>query len=362
MAENEAGSEKTEQPTAKKLSEAKEKGQVPKSQDLNAAIVLLASLLMLMVFGGDIQQRLVVFTQECMNQATNTQLSVEWFLAENPRWLQVLSWMVGPFMLVLAILTLFGTVMQTGLMWTLKPMLEPDFKKMINPIPGILKIFKKDNWFRLVMSVIKLAVIAAIAYLVIADNTTAIIGLSSLEIESIFPVSASLSVELGLKMAIAMLILALLDFQYQKYSMTTQLKMTKDEVKEETKSMEGDPKIRQRRRSIQMRLARERMMKNVAEADVVITNPVELAVALKYDQELSDSPIVVAKGARLMAQRIKEIAYSSEVPVVEHKPMARALYEAVEVGEMIPERLFKGVAEILAYVWEANKKREKSAS
>jgi len=362
MAENEAGSEKTEQPTPKRLSEAKEKGQIPRSIDLNGAIILLTSLCMLWVFGGGMKNRLVHFTRECFNYITHTHISLEWLLAENPQWIKVIMMIVAPFMLVLMILTLAVSIFQSGLIWTLKPLTEPDFSKFINPFPGIVKIFKRDNWVRLLMSIGKLMLIAIVAYWVISANMDLLTTLSFLEFDSIMSISSEISIDLGIKMALAMLVLAIIDFQYQKFSMTEQLKMTKDEVKEETKAMEGDPKVRQRRRSIQMRLARERMMKNVSEADVVVTNPVELAVALKYDGEVNDSPVVVAKGARLMAARIKEIAYASSVPVVEHKPMARALYEAVEVGEVIPERLYKGVAEILAYVWEANQRRKKAAS
>lgn len=362
MAENDAGSEKTEQPTAKRLSEAREKGQIPRSVDLNAALGLLAGMLLLWMLGTGIMERLVGFTRHSFDYLIETQMSLGWFLGTCPEWIWLTLVIVAPFMAVLSILVLASSLLQVGFNWTTKPLTEPDFKKIINIVPGIVKIFKRDNWVRLLMALAKTVIVMLVAWSVIMKYVDTIYMLGAHSLGTLFDVSMSMSLELGLKMALAMLILAFLDWQYQKFTTNESLKMTKDEIKEETKSLEGDPKVRQRRRSIQMRMARERMMKSVSEADVVVTNPVELAVAIRYDENKMDAPVVVAKGARLMAARIKEIAAINEVPVIEHKPMARALYEAVEVGEMIPDRLFKGVAEILAYVWEANTRRKQRAS
>lgn len=359
MAENEQGAEKSEQPTAKRMSEARNEGNLAKSQDLNVALGLLAGMGLLALFGGSIFDRIVIWTQMIWREMATAQPDIEWFLAESPAWLAFLISLVAPFMGLLALLTILLTISQVGLLFTVKPF-QPKFSKFLNPIPGLLKMFQRDSWVRLLMSLAKVAIVTAVAYVVISSELSAVASIGLYPLESIFSDVSAMSLDLGIKMALAMLILAIIDWRYQKFTHNEQLKMTKEEVREETKQMEGDPKVRQRRRKIQMELARERMMKSIESADVVVTNPIELAVALRYDPDLDAAPKVVAKGARLMAQRIKEIARMNEVPIYEHKPLARALFEAVEVNETIPERLYQGVATILAYVYESSNSHKRS--
>jgi flagellar biosynthetic protein FlhB len=359
MADNENGSEKTEQPTAKRLSEARNQGNIPKSTDLNNALGLLTGMLLLIVFGSDIHDRLLRFLQRCYGTMGHVQVSIEWFLSEIPNWLSLMAALVVPFLLTLALLTIVLTLMQVGPMFTFEPM-KPDIVKILNPIPGLLRLVKKETWVRALMSLGKVLVVASVAWSVLDPKLDALVALGAHPRTTIFSFVVDLMIELGIKMALAMLLLSIIDFFYQKNKHNEDLKMTKEEVKEEAKQMEGDPKTRQRRRKIQMQMARERMMKSVQEADVVVVNPVELAVALKYDPEKDAAPKVVAKGARLMAKRIKDLAREAGVVIYEHKSMARALYEAVEVNEEIPDDLYSGVAMILSYVWQMNDDRSRS--
>ncbi|MGE4159515.1 MAG: EscU/YscU/HrcU family type III secretion system export apparatus switch protein [Planctomycetota bacterium] len=359
MAENPEGMEKTEEPTARRLEEARERGQVARSQDLNAAVILLASMLLLAALGDGMGSRLVEFTRECFTRMADPAGSVEWFLSESPRWLSVLLIVLAPFMISLAVITYVLCLTQVGFMFTLKPLM-PDFTKMMDPLSGIAKIFEKENAIRLLMTLGKTAIIVWVAAVLIGDNLNMLCSLGLFEFDSIFTQSAHLSFDLGVRIALVMLLLALLDWRHQRQSTRKQLMMTREEVKEETRNMEGDPKIRSRRRAMQMRLIRERMSRSVKDAKVVITNPVELAVAIDYDMERDVAPRVVAKGARLMAAHIKDLARENDVPIVVNRPLARALYEAVEVGEVIPEKLYKAVSEVLAYIWSADEMRRAS--
>jgi flagellar biosynthetic protein FlhB len=247
-------------------------------------------------------------------------------------------------------LALLSNLLQVGFLMTGQP-LRPNLNK-INPLTGFSRVFNSRTLVQLVMNLLKLALVCFVAYVSVRGKWSAIL----LALEAAGGEQAVLLSQVvygvGLRMALVLLVLALLDYGYQRLRHEKDLRMTKEEVKEEMRRMEGDPIIKQRRRRMQFAAAMQRIRKNVPTADVVVTNPTELAIAIKYDAESMRAPTVVAKGRGLLAQKIREIAIQHGVPIVEKKPLAQALYKTVEVGQEVPEQFYKAIAEILAYVYE----------
>jgi flagellar biosynthetic protein FlhB len=342
--------EKTEAPTPKRLQEAREKGQVAKSADLTAAIGLLAALIVLNMYGPSILQGF-------------KELMIESFAIDkiptNPSQALDESWqllfrksgaIVGPIFIVLSVVAVLVNISQVGFLLSAKP-ITPSIDK-ISPLQGFKRLFSMRTTMRFIMSMIKVILIGWIAYLTIQNYMPELIGLVGISAIEVIGHSSHMVFILGLRMAALLLFLAILDYAFQKWQMTKDLRMTKQEVKEELKRMEGDAIMRQRRRAVARELASQRMSQAVPNADVVITNPTHLAIALKYDHETMGSPKVVAKGADYMAARIRKIAMESGVPIVERKPLARALYKACDIGDFVPPELYKAIAEVLAYIFE----------
>jgi flagellar biosynthetic protein FlhB len=245
--------------------------------------------------------------------------------------------------------------MQVGFNLTTKR-LQPNIGAL-NPLKGFGKIFGKGKGtMHLAMSMAKLSLVALTAYSAIHSRIDTIITCQQLTHMQIFGLGADIIYQIVLRIAILLLILAIIDYAYQKWQMEQQLKMTKQQVKEEMRSMEGDPKIKQRRRQLAIQMIQKRLQKDVPTADVVVTNPTEYAVAIKYDPDAMHAPKVVAKGQGFIAQKIRELAVANGIPILERKPLARALYKLVEVGQEIPEQFYSAVAEILAYVYELSGK------
>jgi len=244
---------------------------------------------------------------------------------------------------------------QVGLLLTWYPLL-PSLSK-INPLSGLKRLFSIRSVMLAVTSFGKLLVVALVAYLTLSGSAAAIIHAFTFGFRDVFTLGSTLMFRLGMRLAVALLILAILDFAWQRYRHERDLRMTKEEVKDELRSMEGDPHIKRRRREVQLQLIIQRLRKDVPTADVVVTNPTHVAVAIRYDAEAMIAPKVVIKGADRIALRIRQIAAEFGVPIVERPPLARALYESVEVGEYVPERLYRAIAEILAYVYELTGRR-----
>ena len=342
--------EKTESPTPRRLADAREKGQVAKSADLSAAVGLLAGLVLLKVFGDNVFGG---FMSIMTNAFALHEMPADPLSAFNANWYLVLRttlYMLGPFMLALFVVAIVINLMQVGFLASSKP-ITPSADK-ISPLQGFKRLFSTRSAVRLAMSLIKVIIIGTVAGWTISDYLPRLTGLNNLTFKEVIAAGAEMMFVLGLKMAAVLFVLAIIDYAFQRLQLLKDLRMTKEEVKEELKRMEGDPIMRQRRRNVARQLAMQRMSQAVPNADVVITNPTELAVALKYDPDERDAPKVVAKGAGYLAARIREIAVENGVPIVERKPLARALYKACEIGDTIPEDLFKAVAEVLAYVFE----------
>jgi len=261
-------------------------------------------------------------------------------------------------MLVLCIIAILSNYLQTGLIWSVET-LTPKMSK-INPIEGVKKMFSMRSLVELAKSIAKILIVGWAAFSVLKDNVSHLIPLVYQGKAQIISMLADISLQVTTRCCYVIAILAILDFLYQKWDFEKNLKMTKQEVKDEFKQTEGDPMIKSRIRSIQREMARKRMMQEVPKADVVITNPTHLAIALRYDLENMISPMIVAKGANKVAFRIKTLATENHIPVVENRTLAQNLYK-LDIGEEIPPHFYQAVAEILAYVYSLKKKGSSKA-
>ena len=346
--------EKSEAPTARRLQEAREKGQVAKSMDLTAALCLLVAMMGLNFFAADMTTQIMEFFDWALSL---DRVAVTGKLAFEQGGAMAIKYLVkilGPIFLVLFLASYLSNLFQVGFMITSKP-ITPSFQK-ISPASGIKRLFSAQSAVKTVLSLAKVIIIGTVAGITIANSMNKIVALSTLSFIDIVAVAGQMTFILGIRMAMVLLVLALMDYAYQKYKHYNDLKMTKEEVKEEMKRMEGDPIMKQRRRAVARQLASQRTAQAVPKADVIVTNPTELALALKYDPDTMAAPKLVAKGSGYMAARIRRIALDSGVPIVERKPLARALYKSCEVGDQVPPELYKAVAEVLAYVFELNEK------
>ena len=254
-----------------------------------------------------------------------------------------------PFMAFGFVVTLLVSIVQVGWKVSTKPM-KPELSKL-NPLNGFKRIFSKDSLFELVKSILKIVIIIYIAYTSIKDNANDLFALYDLGLNQAVALVGTLIINTGIKISIVYLVIGLADFIYQKHRFNEDMKMTKQELKDEYKNTEGNPEIKGRQRQRMREASQRRMMQDVPKADVVITNPTHLAVAIKYDAEVSRAPIVIAKGEDYLAQKIREKAKENHIEIVENKPLARMLYANVDIGAEIPPELYQAVAEILAMVY-----------
>jgi len=341
--------DKTEMPTQRRLEEARERGQVPRSQDLTAAIVLLAAVAALMMTSGQLMQSLAAMLREMLQFGDVHTKPVDEVFGETIAAAKGLALALAPLLGAILLAAIAGNLIQSGPAVSTHPLI-PSFDK-IDPIKGFGRIFSKRSGMRLVSNLAKLIAIVWISYVVIAGDCNRIVALSGAGAEEIAGAGADIILGLGLKLAAIFIVLAIFDYMYQRWQYTQDLMMTKQEIREEMKRMEGDPTIREHRRHMQRQMAMKRMAADIPKADVVITNPTHFAIAIRYDADTMAAPKVVAKGADLLAKRIREIAVEHGVPIVEKPALARALYRAVEVGREVPMEFYKSVAEVLAFVY-----------
>ncbi|MCC5828989.1 MAG: flagellar biosynthesis protein FlhB [Phycisphaeraceae bacterium] len=354
MAENDQ--EKTEAPTPHKLSEARKKGNVTKSQDLTAAVAMMAGILLLWLLGGhmfDGFRHLVESMLDGDSHANPTRLDDMAPMISRAVLLGIS--ILGPVMLCLLVAMMLINLFQVGPLWTTHP-IQPNFNKL-DPIKGFKRLVDVAALMRLVMSVGKLAVIAAASIWYIWSDVARIAAMSRLEPMAFFLAGAELVFALGLKLSLLLMVLGIGDYLFQRWKRQKDLRMSKQEVKEEHKRMDGDPLIKQRRTQVARRLAMQRLSAAVPTADVVVTNPTHFAVALRYDSKTMRAPKVVAKGADLMAFRIRQLAAQHRIPILERKELARAMYRGVDVGQEIPAEFYSAMAEILAYVYRIGGKK-----
>lgn len=341
--------EKTEKPTPQRRQEARKKGEVAKSRELPSVAVLMAGIVTLTLFGSYMYNHIYKIISDSFTFMPLNGFDLHEFLGFAQRIIASLLATVAPLAAAVFVAALLANVAQIGFMLSGEP-IKPKFSKL-NPIKGFGRIISKQSLMELLKAMFKLAIIGTIAYWTIKSELDSIMVLWDTSLTSISAYIMGTMFKLFFRCALAMLFLVALDYAFQKWEFEKKLRMSKKEVKDEFKRTEGDPLVKNRIKSIQMQMARKRMMQAVPEADVVITNPTHLAVALKYDSRSMKAPKLLAKGAAKLAQRIRAEAEKHGVPVVQNEKLAQTLYYNVEDGQEIPVSLYQAVAEVLAYVY-----------
>lgn len=346
--------EKTEKATPKKRQDTRKEGRVAKSSDVNTAIILLFVFLCLWFFGGFLRENVlnifkVSFNEYALMGVTKDSIS----LMMTDLTLQAAK-LMAPIFLAAIIGALISNYMQVGVLFTTKPLV---FKlERINPIQGAKRIFSVRALVELLKAMLKIALVGVVTFTILWLNKEEVFQLTATSPNTTLAVIGDLTVKMGIFTSILLIFLAVLDYAYQKYDFEKSIRMSKQEVKDEFKKIEGDPLIKSKRKERQRQMAMQRMMEEVPKADVVITNPTHYAVALKYDESEMDAPQIIAKGVDYIALRIKKLAEEQDVPLVENRYLARTLYNETEIGDTVPEQLFQAVAEVLAYVYRLKNK------
>lgn len=354
------GGEKTEPATAKKLQDARNNGQVAKSQELNHAVGLIALFLMLKVFISTVGERLLsgfsLYNKipDIINESIGG-LSMMTIHTVIRNVMGTILLILAPFFIIGFCLSVAINVWQVKWKVTTKSMM-PKFSK-INPLSGFKRIFSKDSLFELLKSIVKIVLIIYVAYSSIKDHQNDLFLLYDIPLLQVILLVGSIVMDTGLKISLLYLVIGIADFAYQKHKFKEDMKMTKQEVKDEFKNTEGNPEIKGRQRSRMREASQRRMMQSLPSADVVITNPTHYAVAIKYDAQQNAAPVVVAKGEDFLAQKIREAAKEHRIEIVENKPLARMLYANVDVGQEVPPELYQAVAEVLAFVYSLKENR-----
>ncbi|WP_093212296.1 flagellar biosynthesis protein FlhB [Sediminibacillus albus] len=346
--------EKTEKATPKKRQDSRKKGQVAKSQDVNTAILLFFVFLLFIVLGGYLKNIMTGMYQHSFTEYIN------WDVTEHTTH-QVfvettieMSKAVAPIMGIALVAGLASNFMQIGFLFTGEP-LKPKLSKL-NPIQGAKRIFSARALVELVKSLLKIVFIGSITFAILWMRKDEMMQLAGKDVNSSLAFFGDTTITMGIAASIALLVLSVIDYSYQKYDFEKSIKMTKNDVKDEHKNIEGNPLIKSKIKEKQRQMAMRRMMSEIPQADVVITNPTHYAIAIKYDEDKADAPYVVAKGVDYVAFRIREVAKANEVVIVENRPLARGLYNEVEIGDIISENFFQAVAEVLAYVYKMGHK------
>ena len=349
----EAPGEKTEEPTPKRKREAREEGQVAKSQELSQAFTLLAGFLVLFFFFSNIMFSLEKYTRELLSFNSVPVISSGDFINMIGENLLFLVQVAMPVMGAVAVVGIVINFIQVGPLFTAKSM-QPKFSN-IDPFKGLKNIFSLKTLIELLKSLLKAAGIVIISYFIIRQSWSQLIALPNMGLRSALVFMGNLIFRVGISIIIFLIALGVADFAYQRWEHYRNLKMSKYEVKQERKEQEGDPQLKSKRKEKQRQMSLNRMMTAMEEADVVITNPTHIAVALKYEFEDMEAPLLVAKGEGYVAQKIKEKAEEFEIEIVEDKPLARALNKTTEIGQQIPEDLYQAVAEILAFIYREDR-------
>ena len=347
--------ERTEEATTRRRTKERERGNVSKSRDLDAALVMVAGIALLGVFAGSMYNNITGMMRETFSHLDYAELDISNIMGLLLPYFKYLAIIVLPFFVLLVIATVVIIRFDVGHVFALEKAkfnlenLSP--QRMFQNAKRLLNPFEPRSMVEFAKSIIKIVVVAACGYSAINSRKGDLLGLVGLEIPIALNIIISILINMIVNMCLAMLVLGYLDKKYQNYEYEKSIKMTKQEIKDEYKDTEGDPKVKARIKSIQMQMARQRMMSAVPGADVVVTNPTHYAVAIKYDKTKAPAPMVVAKGVDYLAFQIREIAKENNVPIVENRPVARALYNTVPIDGVIPSDMYVAVAEILAYVF-----------
>lgn len=350
------GGEKTEPATQKKLDDARKEGQVAKSREIANGFSLLALFLILRFWVGNMGNRLMAVFHNIYNRIPEVVTFWHGLMPETDttfvfRQMLIQTLLtIAPILLIGVVVVFICDVVQVKWKPTFKP-LRPKLSKL-NPISGFKKFFSPNSLVELLKSLAKIILIVYVCYNYLQDKWAILLNLYDVSLMHGLQLVAKIVTDLGIRIAAIYMIIAFADLIYQRVKFKNDMKMTKQEIKEEYKQQEGDPQVKNKIRNKMMEASRRRMMQALPQADVVITNPTHYAVAIKYDTQVADAPMVIAKGEDYLAQKIKEIARENKVEIVENKPLARMLYANVEIGQVIPPELYQAVAEVLAYVYQ----------
>ncbi|MBS4172533.1 flagellar biosynthesis protein FlhB [Bacillus sp. FJAT-49736] len=346
--------DKTEKATPKKRQDAKQKGQVAKSQDINTAIGLLAVFMFLSFGTSFIGTHLFGILRHSFQDYMLMDLTENNLQKITLDLLKEVAYIIGPIFGVALIAGVVSNFAQVGFIFTTES-LQPKLEKL-DPIKGFKRIFSMRAIVELLKSVLKILFVGTVTFIVLWRRMNDVLSLSYKSIGDSLVTIGSLTLQMGFAASIALLFLAILDYLYQRFDHEKNLRMSKQDIKDEYKNSEGDPLIKSKIKQRQREMAMRRMMQEVPKADVIITNPTHYAICLKYDESAREAPFVIAKGVDFVAQKIKMIANEHEIIMIENRPLARSLYDQVEIGDTIPEEFFKAVAEILAYVYRIKNK------
>ena len=351
---NEAA-ERTEEATTRRRTKERERGNVSKSRDMDSALVMVAGIGLLAIFLKGMIETILNMMRECFSHLSASVVNTSNLMGLLLPYFHYLAVIVLPFMVLLVIFSIIVIRLDVGQVFALERAkfnlenLSP--RRMLQNAKRMFNPFEPRSMVEFAKSILKIVIVGACGYSAVNSRKGDLLGLVGLEIPIALNILSSVLINMVINMCLAMLILGYLDKKYQNYEYEKSIKMTKQEVKDEHKDTEGDPKIKAKIKSIQMQMARQRMMSSVPTADVVVTNPTHYAVAIKYDKTKAPAPMVVAKGVDYLAFQIREIAKENNVPIVENRPVARALYNTVPVDGVIPSDMYVAVAEILAYVF-----------
>jgi len=359
MAEQNNDQEKTEEPTKRKLEKAKEEGNVSKSQEMNSAFMLVISALVLYFLGNYLMKNMIKMFQNSYVVNGKELRTVENAVAYLGEAFTLGIKVLLPVLVIMVAASIFISVVQTGFIFTTK-VLEAKGNRM-DPTEGLKRLFSLNGLVELLKGVIRLGAIFLIIYYTVRANMETLLSMTLLDIPSMLTQAGYFIIILMSRILSALLVLSIADMIYQRYQHHKKLRMTKQEVKDEQKQMEGDPQVKSQRKKQASLLSRKRRLDHaVLGSDVVVTNPTHYAVALKYDPDTDDAPILKAKGMRNRALKIREFANEYDIPIIENPPVARALYASADEEQQVPSELYEAVAEILAYVYKL--KQQNSAA
>lgn len=348
--------ERTEEATERRRKKERDRGNVAKSKDFDSALVMAGGIALLAILGKFMFKNIFTMMRDTFANLYPREVDVTNILGFLLPYFRYLGVILVPFLVFLVIIAIVVIRMDVGQVFAMEKIkinfenISP--KKMLGNAKRMFNPFEPRTLVEFAKSILKLVVVAACGYSAINARKGDLMGLVGLEAPVALHIILSILINMIINMCLAMLILGFIDKKYQHYEYEKSIKMTKQEIKDEQKDVEGDPKVKARIKSIQMQMAKQRMMSSVPTSDVVVANPTHYAVAIKYDKTKAPAPIVVAKGIDYLAFQIKDIAKQNNVPIVENRPVARALYNSVPVDGMIPSDLYVAVAEILAYVYK----------
>lgn len=356
MADDTDSGEKTEEPSQHKMEESRKKGEVASSKEFNSVLILTGTFLVLVFSGVYIFELMGEYIEWLYGLEISKAYSQETLREIFKKTILLGVKSVAPVFLASSSLGILSQLMQIGFIYA--PEVLSIKLDRVNPINGFKKLFSKKSIVETLKALFKFGIILGITYMVLKSNVSSFTGFLHVELGEAIGYGKFIALKLAVSILVGLLIIAFLDFAWEKYTYKQKHRLTKQQQKEEGKEREGNPEIKQRIRALQRKMATGQMIKEVSSADVIITNPTHISIAIRYNAETMIAPQVVAKGADNIAMKIRELAKDKEIPLVENIPLARALYATVKVGEGVPKTLYKTVAEILAYVYKVKRKKK----